>query len=295
MKARQFGQNRLESTFSFYWRRMFRLIATIGRRMYTQESELRQEIVAIGKLMYEKGWVAANDGNISVRLDSSRVLCTPTRVSKGMMTPADMIVVDLSGRKLAGERECTSEIAMHLTIYSLRPDVISVVHAHPPVATGFAVAGRALDQALLPEVVVSLGSIPLAPYGLPGTPALSQAILPYVSGYDALLLANHGAVAYGPSLREAFFKLETLEHFARIALIAEMLGGAKVLPRRDVEKLFDSRGRYGVSSPTVMAPGAPVVAEDLHGYSNGKIEVSREELAGLIDEALRLRGVVTRG
>lgn len=263
--------------------------------MYTQETELRQEIVDIGKLVYEKGWVAANDGNISVRLDDSRVLCTPTRVSKGMMSPDDMIVVDLSGNKLAGRRECTSEIAMHLTIYSLRPDVVSVVHAHPPVATGFAVAGRALDQALLPEVVVSLGTIPLAPYGLPGTPALSQAILPYVPGYDALLLANHGAVAYGPSLREAFFKLETLEHFARIALIAEMLGGAKILPRREVEKLFDSRGRYGVSSRTAMEPGAPVVAEDRNGHRYGKIEVSREELAGLIDEALRLRGVLSRG
>jgi L-fuculose-phosphate aldolase len=263
--------------------------------MYTQETELRQEIVAIGKLVYDKGWVAANDGNISVRLDEARVLCTPTRVSKGMMSPEDMIVVDLSGHKLAGERQCTSEIAMHLTIYSLRPDVVSVVHAHPPVATGFAVAGRALDQALLPEVVVSLGSIPLAPYGLPGTPALSQAILPYVPGYDALLLANHGAVAYGPSLHEAFFKLETLEHFARIALIAEMLGGARILPRREVEKLFDSRGRYGVSSPTAMEPGAPVVAEDRNGHRNGRIEVSREELAGLIDEALRLRGVPSRG
>jgi L-fuculose-phosphate aldolase len=263
--------------------------------MFAQETELRREMVEIGRLMYEKGWVAANDGNLSVRLDERRVLCTPTRVSKGMMSPGDMVVVDLNGQKLSGERECTSEIAMHLTIYSLRADVASVVHAHPPVATGFAVAGRALDQALLPEVVVSLGSIPLAPYGLPGTPALSQAILPYVPDYDAILLANHGAVACGPSLREAFFKLETVEHFARIALIAEMLGGPKILPRREVEKLFDSRGRYGVAPGTPMQPGAPVVAEDRNGHRNGGIEISRAELAGLIDEALRLRGVAPRG
>jgi L-fuculose-phosphate aldolase len=263
--------------------------------MYRQDHELRQQIVDVGKLMYDKGWVAANDGNISVRLDDGHVLCTPTRISKGMMSPEDMIIVDIGGKKVSGERDCTSEIAMHLTIYSLRPDVGSVVHAHPPVSTGFAVAGRALDQALLPEVVVSLGSIPLAPYGLPGTPALSQAILPYVPGYDALLLANHGAVAYGPSLRDAFFKLETLEHFARIALIAEMLGGAKILPKREVEKLFDSRDRYRVSSPTSMTPGAPVVAEDRNGYRNAKVEVTREELAALIDEALRLRGVLSRG
>jgi L-fuculose-phosphate aldolase len=263
--------------------------------MLTQESELRREFVEIGKLMYQKGWVAANDGNISVRLQDGHVLCTPTRISKGMMRPDDMIVVDLAGKKIAGERDCTSEIAMHLTIYSMRPDVMSVVHAHPPVATGFAVAGRALDQALLPEVVVSLGSIPLAPYGLPGTPALSQAILPYVPSYDALLLANHGAVAYGPSLHEAFFKLETLEHFARIALIAEMLGGARILPKREVERLFDSRGRYGVTSPTAMEPGAPVVAEDRAGRRHPGTEISREEISTLIDEALRLRGVLSQG
>lgn len=255
--------------------------------------ELRQEIVEIGKLMYQKGWVAANDGNISVRLDADRVLCTPTRISKGMMTPSDLIVVDLAGRKVLGERECTSEIAMHLTIYSLRSDVRSVVHAHPPFATGFAVAGKALDQALLPEVVVTLGSIPLAPYGLPGTPALSQAIIPYVPNHDALLLANHGAVAYAQGLREAFFRMETMEHFARIALVAELLGGPRILPKREVEKLFDSRGRYGVSSVTAMEPGAPVVAEDRNGRRNGKIEVSREELAALIDEAFRARGVLS--
>lgn len=263
----------------------------------TQEPQLRQQIVEIGRLIYQKGWVAANDGNISVRLDKDRVLATPTRVSKGMMNPDDLIVVDLAGNKVEGHRECTSEIAMHLTIYSLRPDIQSVVHAHPPFATGFAVAGRALDQAMLPEVVVTLGSIPLAPYGLPGTPALSQAILPYVPNYDALLLANHGAVAYGAGLHDAFFKLETLEHFARIALVAELLGGPKILPRREVEKLFDSRGRYGITSGTAMEPGAPIVAEDRNGngHRNGKIQISRDELAALIDEALRSRGVLSEG
>ncbi len=261
--------------------------------MSQRELELRQEIVEIGKWVYQKGWVAANDGNISVRLDEGRILCTPTKVSKGMMTADDLIVVDPSGRKLEGGRDCTSEIAMHLTIYSLRADVQSVVHAHPPTATGFAVAGRALDQALLPEVVVNLGSIPLAPYGLPGTPALSQSMVPFIPHYDALLLANHGAVAYAPTLREAFFRLETTEHFARIALVAELLGGASVLPRREVEKLFESRGRYGVNSVTRMQPGAPVVAEDRNGHHSGKVEVSREELTSLIDNALRARGVLS--
>src|SRR6202521_3138321 len=122
---------------------------------------------------------------------------------------------------------CTSVIAMHLTIYGMRPDVLSVVHAHPPVATGFAVAGRALNLALLPEVIINLGCVPLADYGLPGTPALTEGMLPYIPKYDALLMQNHGAVSYGDSLQRAFFNMETVEHFARITLVAEMLGGAR--------------------------------------------------------------------
>ncbi len=267
--------------------------------MQKTENELRQEIVEVGKLIYQKGWVAANDGNISVRLDAQRILCTPTRISKGMMSPSDLIVVDLAGNKLEGERDCTSEIAMHITIYNLRADIDSVVHAHPPVATGFAVAGRSLDMALLPEVVLMLGSVPLADYGLPGTPALTQGMLPYVPKYDALLMANHGAVCYGPTLQDAFYKMEMLEHFARITLVAEMLGGPKVLPKREVEKLFEARDRYGVKSQTRMEPGAPIVAEDRNGiperngHRDERIEVSRTELLSLIDEALRSRGVLS--
>ncbi len=148
--------------------------------MAKTEQQYRQDILDVGKLIYQKGWVAANDGNISVRLDDRRILCTCTGVSKGMMTPADIIVCDLEGNKIDGARERTTEIAMHLTIYQMRPDVSAVVHAHPPVATGFAVAGRPLDLALLPEVVVSLGCVPLAEYGLPGTPALTDGMLPYI-------------------------------------------------------------------------------------------------------------------
>src|SRR5450755_4032108 len=138
------------------------------------EKEYRQDIVAVGKLVFDKGWVAANDGNISIRLGARKILCTCTGISKGMMTPDDLIICDLEGNKLEGTRERTSEIAMHLTIYQMRPDIRSVVHAHPPVATGYAVAGRPLNLALLPEVVVSLGCVPLAEYGLPGTPALTN-------------------------------------------------------------------------------------------------------------------------
>jgi L-fuculose-phosphate aldolase len=135
--------------------------------MAKTEQQHREDIIAIGKLVWQKGWVAANDGNISIRLDQRRILCTCTGISKGMMTTDDLIICDLEGNKLEGSRERTSEIAMHLTIYQMRPDATAVVHAHPPVATGFAVAGRPLTMALLPEVVLGLGCIPLAAYGLP--------------------------------------------------------------------------------------------------------------------------------
>ncbi len=255
--------------------------------MAENEHQLRQDIVEIGRLMYQKGWVASNDGNISVKLAPDRFLCTPTNISKGMMAVDDLIVVDSAGRKVEGSRERTSEILMHLTVYSLRADVQAVVHAHPPVSTGFAVSGRPLNQAILPEVVVTLGCVPLADYGLPGTPALSDTIKPFIPHHDAILLGNHGAVCYGEHLWQAYFRMETLEHVARIALVAEMLGGAKLLPRVEVDKLFDARGRYGIQSRNTMQPGCPVVAEDAGGAE--RISVTRDELIALIDEAVAAR------
>ncbi len=254
------------------------------------EQQLREDIVKVGHWMFEKGWVAANDGNVSIRLEDDRILATPTGVSKGSLTPDDLILCNLQGEKLCGCRERTSEMGMHLTIYNLRPDVHAVVHAHPPVATGFAAAGRALDLALLPEVIISLGSVPLAEYGLPGTPALSQGMLRHIPKYDAILLANHGAVAYGDDVFQAFSRMDVVEHFARITLVAEMLGGAKALPRVEVQKLFDSRPRYQVKSRNVFEPGAPLAAEDLPDPGE-KIEITREQLLSIIDEALKVRGV----
>ena len=257
--------------------------------MSKSQQDLRQEIVDIGKLVFQKGWVASNDGNISVRLDQRRILCTPTGISKGMMQPDDLIICDYEGTKLEGNRECTSEIAMHLTIYKMRPDVHGVVHAHPPVATGFAVAGRALNLAILPEVVICLGSVPLADYGLPGTAALTDGMLPYIPKYDAILMANHGAVAYGADLQQGYFRMETVEHYARITLVAELLGGAKPLPRVEVRKLIDSRTRYGIRTGAALEPG-PLAAEDLPAAPQAQL--SREELIEIIDEALRARGVL---
>ena len=268
--------------------------------MAKTEEQHRQDILDVGKLIYQKGWVAANDGNLSVRL-GDRILCTCTGVSKGMMTPADLTVCDLNGNKISGARECTTEIGMHVVIYQMRPDVSAIVHAHPPVATGFAVAGRALNQALLPEVIVSLGCVPLAEYGLPGTAALSDGMRPFIPSYDAILLANHGAVCYGEDLYKAFFKMETMEHFARITLVAELLGGPQILPRQEVQKLFEARARYGVMCRNSMEPGSPIVAEEAEGQDTGddaeargnRLGMARAELVTLVEEALRSRGVLT--
>jgi len=258
--------------------------------MPRSEQEHREEIVRVGRLMFDKGWIAANDGNITVRLDNGHLLATPRSVSKGMLKPEELVVVDMAGNKVSGPLEVTTEIGMHLTIYRERPDVNAVVHAHPATATGFAVAGRALNLGTLPEVIICLGSVPLAEYGLPATPAFAEGMLPYIPKYDAMLLANHGAVAYGPDVMRAFFRMDTVEHFARIALVAELLGGAKVLPRVEIQKLFDARPRYGVQSHNHFEPGWPLAAEDMPEPSE-KHELTREQLLAIIDEALKVRGV----
>jgi L-fuculose-phosphate aldolase len=268
--------------------------------MAKTDQEYRQDIVDIGRLVYQKGWVAANDGNITVRLDTDRIMATPTGVSKGMMHVDDLIIVDMQGNKISGRKERTSEILMHLKIYEMRPDVKSVLHAHPPVATGFATAGRPLNLALLPEVIIGLGCVPLADYGLPGTSALTDPLVPYIPKYDAIMMGNHGAVSYGEDVYKAFFRMETVEHFARISLVAELLGGPTVLPKAEVDKLFDSRTRYGVKARAGAEPGCPVYAEQMPqaapapqvtAGSQERFYVTREELIGMVGDALRERGV----
>jgi L-fuculose-phosphate aldolase len=207
-----------------------------------------------------------------------------------MMHPDDLIIVDMNGKKLQGRMEGTTEIAMHLAIYNLRPDVTAVLHAHPPVATGFATAGRPLNLALLPEVIIGLGCVPLAEYGLPGTPELLEPMLPLIPKYDALMMGNHGAVCYGEDVYKAFFRMETVEHFARITLVAELLGGPKVLPKGEVRKLIDARQRYGVKAGSSCAPGCPLSAEETEG-SGDRVEVTREELIDLIEQALKAKGI----
>ena len=208
------------------------------------EHHQRREIIRCGALLHTCGFIAATDGNLSVRLDDNRVLVTPTGMSKGMMKASDLVIVDMEGRKLKGRREVTSEIGMHLLVYRMRPDVNAVVHAHPRTATGFAAAGIALNQPLVCEVVIGLGQIPLAPYGTPGTPELAETLKPLIPDFDAILMANHGVVTYGTDLQSAYMKMETVEHFAQITLVTHMLGKQQPLDVPHLEKLLAVRSRY---------------------------------------------------
>ena len=276
-------------------------------------SSTAADIVEVGRRLWTRGYVASNDGNISVRIDAERLLMTPASVSKGFMTADMMVVTDLEGRLLSGSpgRKPSSEIQMHLVVYRERPDVGAVVHAHPPLSTGFAVAGIPLDRAVLAEVVTTLGSIPIAEYGTPSTQELADAVAPYVRMHDGLLLANHGALALGRDLFGAYYKMETIEHFARISLVARMLGGERLLSREEVLRLQDLRGRYGIASPApicpdptpaepadpscqvVVAPSAPgerLVSDTSitpAAGTRGEIRLTYAELTTLIDDVVR--------
>jgi L-fuculose-phosphate aldolase len=217
------------------------------------ERQYRREIVCFGKMMHQAGYVAAMDGNLSVRLDERRILATPTAMSKGALRPSDLVIVDRNGGRIAGRRQVSSEIAMHLMIYRLRPDISGIVHAHPPTATGFAAAGMALNQPLVCEVVIGLGSIPLAKYGTPGTPELCESLEPLIPHYDAILMSNHGVVTYADTLHRAYMKMETVEHFARIALVTHVLGRQQPLGNQELEKLLVARKKYH-SSRSASSP-----------------------------------------
>src|SRR6202158_1439425 len=250
------------------------------------EAQLRSDICQTGRWMCERGFIVACEGNLSVRLEDGRILTTPTCISKGMLAPEDLVVTDPDGKHLSGSRIASSEIGMHLLFYRLRPDVNAICHAHPVTATGFAVAGRALDQALLPEVIVGLGQIPLVRYATPGTPELSGALETYVPHYDALLLSNHCAVTCGPDLLTAFFRMETIEHFAKITLAAETAGDPRLLSSREVAKLMAARSRYYVAPPPGGGAELPVTSDSADSSSE-HVSLTRSELGALIDEAVR--------
>lgn len=268
------------------------------------EKEARKLIVEIGKLMYDKGYVTSSDGNISCRLGENLILATPTQVSKGRMTEDMMALVDLEGNAL-NDKRMSSEIKMHLLVYNMRPDVGAVCHAHTPHGTAFAAAGLAIDAPILSEVILTLGCVPLTNYGTPSTSELTDALKPYVEHHNALLLENHGVVAYGKDLWQAFDRLETLEHTAKIAILARLLGGANDLPPDAIQKLVNLREKAGYlpekarcqscgylddagiscASDPEKSPAAGV------GRLNGgeaKISLSREELIELLAQAAKV-------
>jgi len=214
------------------------------KRSLSPEHQLRLDLVQYGRMLHSQGFVAATDGNLSIRMDNNRVMVTPTACSKGMMQSEDIVIVNLDGEKLEGTCNPSSEIAMHLTIYKMRPDVGAVVHAHPCTATAFASAGIALDQPLCSEIVITLGTVPLAPYATTGSRELSESLKPFIPRHDAILMANHGVVTYGEDLRQAYLRMESVEHYARIVLAARQLGSTQPIPSRELEKLREVRTRY---------------------------------------------------
>src|SRR5215210_1328527 len=267
------------------------------------ERELRQQIVEIGRRIYELGFVAASDGNISARLGDGSILTTPTMVCKGRMTEDMLVLVDITGRKLRREeRNPSSEFSMHREIYELRPDVNGIVHAHPPFGTGFAVANVPLDKPLLSEVILTLGCIPLTSYGTPSTLELSDSLKPYIPHHDALLLANHGAVAYGPDIETAYYRMETLEHFAKITLIARLVGRPRELPADAIEKLLDVRERAGympaerrgcqacgyLQGHAAICAAGSATGSSAQANGDETVTLTRKELTALITEAARL-------
>jgi L-fuculose-phosphate aldolase len=206
----------------------------------------------IGRRVYAKGFAAANDGNITCRLDTERVLCTPTRVSKGFMKPDDLCIVDLEGKQLAGRRKRSSEILLHLAILKARPDIRSCVHCHPPHATAFAVAHEPIPKCVLPEFEVFLGEVAISPYETPGTQAFAETVLPYVKDTDTILLANHGTITYGSDLEDAYFKTEIIDAYCRILLLAKQLGNVSYYSDEKAAELIKIKPGLGIPDPRLV-------------------------------------------
>jgi L-fuculose-phosphate aldolase len=246
------------------------------------EIRFRREICNVGRWMYRRGYVVACEGNLSVRLDEKRLLVTPAGACKGLLAPEDLLVIDLDGHVISGTGRPSSEMKMHLLIYRARPDVGAVCHAHPPIATGFASTGRALDQALLPEVVIELGTVPLAPYGMPGTEELCVGLEPLVPNHNAILLENHGAVTCGSDLTAAYHRMETVEHFAHVLWTAETVGKPRLLARAEVDKLLATRAHHP-NSCVIGAADVPLSAES----SRDRVVLTRKELESLVVAAVQ--------
>ncbi|HAB14563.1 MAG TPA: aldolase [Planctomycetaceae bacterium] len=213
------------------------------------DRSLKEEICEIGRRVYDKGFAAANDGNISIRVGENEVLCSPTMICKGFMEPEDICAVDMEGNQIAGRRRRTSEVLLHLTIMKHRPDVTAVVHCHPPHATAFAVAGEPIPQCVLPEVEVFMGEVPLAPYETPGGQDFADTVIPFLKGSSTIILASHGTVSFGKDLIDAYWKTEILDSYCRILLLAKQLGNVNYFDERQTRELLDLKKRLGFDDP----------------------------------------------
>lgn len=216
--------------------------------------KIKQEICEIGRRIYNKGFAAGNDGNITFRLGENEVLCTPTMISKGFMQPDDICTVDMQGNQLSGRRKRTSEVLLHLAIMKERPDVKSVVHCHPPHATAFAVAREPIPQCVLPEIEVFLGETPITVYETPGGQKFADTVLPFVQKTNIMILANHGTVSYGESVERAYWWTEILDAYCRILLIARDLGRVSYLDEQKSRELLELKAKWGWKDPR-LAPG----------------------------------------
>lgn len=249
---------------------------------------VRREIVEVGRRLWTRGLVGGSEGNVSARLDAGRIVATPSGACKGFLEPDDLVVVDSGGHALGGASRPSSELKMHLEIYARRDDVRAVVHAHPPTATGFAIAGRPMDECVVPEVIATLGSVPIVPYGTPSTREVAERLAPYVTAHDALLLANHGAVAYGRTLKEATNTMESIEQAARSLLVAHLLGNVNRLSREEVDRLMtlDAYGS-GVRNPgCTVTDRESLAARGGAGAGAGDEKALRRRIAGIVRQTL---------
>jgi L-fuculose-phosphate aldolase len=211
----------------------------------TNEFKLKELICEVGRRVYNRGFAAANDGNISIRLNEREVLCTPTMVSKGFMKPEDLCKVDYEGKQLAGSRKRSSEILLHLSVYKHRPDVRAVVHCHPPHATAFAVAGVPVPQCVLPEVEVFLGEVPTAVYETPGTQKFADTIVPHLKSSNTIILANHGTITFGPDLEKAYWNSEIIDAYCKILILSRQLGQVNYFTDNQTKELLDLKKKLG--------------------------------------------------
>ncbi|WP_432403979.1 class II aldolase/adducin family protein [Wukongibacter sp. M2B1] len=217
------------------------------------EYQVKKDICEIGRRMYRNGFVAANDGNISVKINDNEIVTTPTGVSKGFMTPEMLCKIDLDGNIIIGNMRPSSEIKMHLRIYKENPKIKAVTHSHSPYATAFAIARTPMNKAIIPEAIVNLGSVPVAEYATPGTNEVSESIAEFVKEYNCVLLANHGAVTWGTDLMQAYFRMETLEYYAKLLFITTTLGNAKELSCNDISNLLKIREKQGITTGGIPA------------------------------------------